>query len=128
MIPGNVGLIDCTRHGERMRLNIICSIVVASLITFGAPAWGQEPDKEINFAETKRAAEKGDVNAQNTLGAMYASGLNGVEPNILEAIRWWTKAAENGDMVAQYNLGTAYEQGRGVTQDYAMAFKWYTLA
>ena len=28
----------------------------------------------------------------------------------------------------QYNLGMVYEHGRGVTQDYAQAVKWYRLA
>ena len=29
---------------------------------------------------------------------------------------------------AQYNLGTCYEKGRGVTQDYNEAVKWYRKA
>ena len=36
--------------------------------------------------------------------------------------------AEQGLAVAQYNLGVTYWHGRGVTQDYAEAAKWYRLA
>ena len=31
-------------------------------------------------------------------------------------------------MIALYNLGFIYEKGRGVTQDYVQAHKWYNLS
>ena len=36
--------------------------------------------------------------------------------------------AEAGVADAQYNLGVMYATGRGVTQDYAEAVRWYRLA
>ena len=36
--------------------------------------------------------------------------------------------AEQGDARAQYNLGSMYYNGKGVTQDYKEAVKWYTKA
>ena len=36
--------------------------------------------------------------------------------------------AENGDADAQNKIGLCYEYGDGVAQDYAEAFKWYSLA
>ena len=36
--------------------------------------------------------------------------------------------AEDGNELAQFELGHMYENGRGVTQDYAEAMKWYRLA
>jgi TPR repeat protein len=57
--------------------------------------------------------EKGDVNAQYQLGAMYAMG-DGVGQNESKAVAWYTKAAENGHAEAQFNLGTMVLQGEGV--------------
>lgn len=37
-------------------------------------------------------------------------------------------AAEQGHVKAQYNLGNGYRRGKGVTQDYAEAQKWYRKA
>jgi TPR repeat protein len=36
--------------------------------------------------------------------------------------------AEQGHSTAQYNLGVMYSKGRGVTQDYLEAVKWYREA
>ena len=36
--------------------------------------------------------------------------------------------AEQGVADAQYNLGAMYRYGRGVSQNYETALKWYTLA
>ena len=46
----------------------------------------------------------------------------------MKALRTAIRAAEQGDADAQYNLGVMYYDGRGVTQDYAEAVKWYRLA
>ena len=36
--------------------------------------------------------------------------------------------ADKGESWAQYKLGVMYYDGQGVTQNYAQAVKWYTLA
>ena len=36
--------------------------------------------------------------------------------------------ADQGDADAQYNLGVCYEKGRGVTQSYDEAVKWFRKA
>ena len=38
------------------------------------------------------------------------------------------KKAEGGDAEAQTDLGACYYEGKGVTQDYKEAVKWYTKA
>ena len=43
-------------------------------------------------------------------------------------IKTLRKQAEAGDAKSQYSLGEAYYFGRGVTQDYAEAMKWYRMA
>jgi TPR repeat protein len=75
----------------------------------------------------RKAAEKGNTDAQTRLALMYAEG-RGVELNNLEAARWYRKAAEAGDVRAQYALALMYHLGQGVSQDYADAIHWYETA
>jgi TPR repeat protein len=75
----------------------------------------------------RRAADKGNADAQTILALMYAEG-RGVELNALEAARWYRKAAEAGNMQAQYALALMYHLGQGVTRDYADAIHWYEMA
>ncbi len=72
-------------------------------------------------------AEQGSVEAQASLGEMYAAG-EGVPPDAVEAIRWWRLAAEQGHAEAQVTLGHRYDTGEDVAQDAAEAAKWYRLA
>lgn len=51
----------------------------------------------------RRAAEQGDMNAQRSLGYMYAKG-EGVPQNDAEALIWLRKAAEQGDLYSQRAL------------------------
>lgn len=53
-----------------------------------------------------------------------------MSPQLLRAqsVEELTKAAEQGDASALYALGDCYFFGRGVSQDYAEAVRWYTLA
>ena len=43
----------------------------------------------------RKAAEQGDVEAQNNLGVMYAFG-KGVRKNLVIAKEWFGKACDNG--------------------------------
>ena len=45
--------------------------------------------------------------------------------DLATALREWRPLAEQGDAKAQYNLGVMYDNGKGVTQDYKEAVKWY---
>ena len=75
----------------------------------------------------RRAAEKGDANAQFGLAARYAWG-QGVPQDYAQAVFWSRKAAEQGHADAQYNLGSMYGRGQGVPQEYVEAHKWRNLA
>src|ERR1700738_1185032 len=78
-------------------------------------------------AELRRAAEAGDLLAENNLGAAYALG-RGVERSNEEAARWFALAAKSGYAPAESNLGYLYEKGLGVGQDYAAALGQYRAA
>jgi TPR repeat protein len=72
----------------------------------------------------RKAADQGDVYAQNNLGNLYDSG-KGVKQDYVEAVNWYRKAAEKGNPYGQYRLGWAYENAHGVKQDLAEALNWY---
>lgn len=67
------------------------------------------------------AAEQGDAQAQNNLGALYATG-QGVEKDFAEAVKWYPKAAEQDNPQGLANLASMYGEGRGVPEDAKAAF------
>ena len=75
----------------------------------------------------RRAAEQGDVDAQDDLGDVYYQG-KGVAQDYGEAVKWYRKAAERRNRKAQYSLGNAYYHGQGLPQDYVQAHMWMDLA
>ncbi|HEZ2231157.1 TPA: sel1 repeat family protein [Neisseria meningitidis] len=96
--------------------------LAAALIALGLnqAVWA---DDVSDFRENLQAAEQGDADAQNNLGAMYAEG-QGVRRDDAEAVRWFRKAADQGLAQAQFNLGAMYYKGHGVRQDRALAQEW----
>ncbi|WP_127201837.1 tetratricopeptide repeat protein [Neisseria meningitidis] len=96
--------------------------LAAALIALGLnqAVWA---DDVSDFRENLQAAEQGDADAQNNLGAMYAEG-QGVRRDDAEAVRWFRKAADQGLAQAQFNLGAMYYKGHGVRQDLVLAQEW----
>ncbi|EGC51694.1 tetratricopeptide repeat protein [Neisseria meningitidis] len=96
--------------------------LAAALIALGLnqAVWA---DDVSDFRENLQAAEQGDADAQNNLGAMYAE-RQGVRRDDAEAVRWFRKAADQGLAQAQFNLGAMYYKGHGVRQDRALAQEW----
>ena len=84
---------------------------------------------EVREVNAYRAAgERGDSDAQNKLGDVYAQGLLAVARNDAHAVRWWRKAAERGHADAQYNLALMLLSGRGAQRDEIMAVQWIRRA
>lgn len=83
--------------------------LAAALIALGLnqAVWA---DDVSDFRENLQAAEQGDADAQNNLGAMYAEG-QGVRQDDTEAVRWFRQAADQGLAQAQFNLGAMYYKG-----------------
>lgn len=73
------------------------------------------------------AAEKGDADAQNTVGEIFEQGI-GTEPNYEVAAMWYQRAADQGHKTALFNLGTLYEMGKGVPKDKVKAMNCYRKA
>jgi hypothetical protein len=93
---------------------------------YGGPVGLIDPASEA-ASRLRQAADRGDAEAQNTLGAMYDKGQE-VPRDYAEAARWYRKAADQGDAAAQSNLGVLYAFGQGVPQDYVQAHMWLNLA
>lgn len=79
------------------------------------------------FTSAARAAERGDADAQFSLGVMYHNG-QGVPQDYMQAVSWYRKAAEQGHADGQYILALMYSEGEGVPQDYKQAVSWYRKA
>lgn len=81
----------------------------------------------INLAAAQtwfeRAADKGHVDAQTTLGLMLFQ--NG---NQIAGLRWLKAAAEQGDARAMLIYGTALFNGDGVTQDPILGYAYVSRA
>ncbi len=75
-----------------------------------------------------RAANKGHMFAETNLGFFYDAGLGMDARDAALAFKWYEKAARQGDALAQANLASLYVRGDGVTQNYAEAYFWFTLA
>jgi len=80
------------------------------------------PYNPIEFA--LREAEKGDVDAQRIIGAMYLNG-DGIESDLTKGFEWTQKAAVQGDSSAQNNLGNYY---RNKQNESGKAIDWYQNA
>lgn len=118
---------DC----ERM-LGVFC---MAGLLAIAgcAPEGGDREARSAadipapNVSELRAKAESGNVEAQVTLGQLYAKG-EGVTNSYTEAAQWYQRAAEKGNAEAQAALGELYEAGQGVPKDIKMALDYYQRA
>ncbi len=72
-------------------------------------------------------AEKGDVQAQYSLGMMYSNG-NHVKKDYKEAAKWWRKSAEQGNASSQAFLALSYFRGEGVPKDPITGYAWMHIA
>lgn len=86
----------------------------------------EQGDYQQAFVLLEPLAEKGDAEAQTTLGNMYYLGL-GVSEDETEAAQWFEKAAQQGDLEAHVMLGTLYVLGVGVPQDDSAAAQHFLI-
>ena len=94
-------------------------------VTVEAPDVADVAVTELDVAQLRVLAERGEADAQSELGGRYEAGREGVERDYGEAVTWYRRAAEQGHAAAQAFLGFLYSRGRGVGQDDAEAVRWY---
>lgn len=91
--------------------------------------WKNEDEKTKRIVEwSSMAAEKGDPMAQCDWGYFHVTGYGGVPKDSSEAVKWYIKAAEQDYSTALYRLGRCYDKGRGVEQNYYLAYKCFRKA
>ncbi|MGI2031809.1 tetratricopeptide repeat protein [Rhizobium panacihumi] len=103
---------------------ILYLILLCQLFTF-SPAFAEMNEGDAAYAagDYSKAheiwlisAEKGDPDAQVSLGTFYAAGL-GVEQNFDEAAKWYRRAADQNSPAGLYFLGMMHFTGKGVKED-----------
>ena len=77
---------------------------------------------------TVQQAERGDLDAQVTLGNAYLFGEFEQELDYHKSAYWLKRAADQGDAASQYNLAIQYFRGFGIEKNLEQAFKYYKLA
>jgi uncharacterized protein len=96
-----------------------------------AYAAGKDVDQDYKQAAEwyRKAADKGDINGELHLAALYRDGGGKSFPrDIVQAAEWYRKAADQGDAGAQGTLGVLYSVGQGVPRSDVEAYFWLDLA
>ena len=102
-------------------------------LVFLALSWAQQSPAQESLTDRQRfdalraGADKGEVEAQLRLAAVYANG-EGVAKDPKKAVALYRKAAEQGSARGQCLLGLAYVDGVGVKKDLAEGVRWLRKA
>lgn len=111
-----------------MNLIRISQVLLVLWVGLVSQAAGQSLQVERRqFDAIKAQAEKGDAQAQLSLGTLYATGT-GVSRDLAKAAKWHRKAAEQGLTQAQLRLAYEYANGIGLKPDPIEAAKWFHRA
>ena len=119
-----------------MRSQFIRTWAVLALLALTSGAWAQptEATKSQSIDALRAQADKGDAQAQTTLGLYYRFGIF-VTKDCVQALFWFRKAAEQGWPGAQWALGVQYQGGSPagpieacVPQDLTQAAAWFRKA
>ncbi len=97
-----------------------------AMITLGVlyrDGLGVPQDASKALREFEAASTAGDMKGPRYVGLFYEAAGDAAK-----AFAAYQLGADRGDITSQYLLGKAYELGTGVTQDYALAAKWYATS
>jgi TPR repeat protein len=93
----------------------------AALPSLTAEIASLSPAQKLVFLTNK--ANKGNAEAQNALGSMYAEGKD-IPRDYAKGVEWNLKAAAQNNTDAQLFLFMSYKAGHGVPRDDAKAQSW----
>lgn len=122
--------------GKAMRLRFISTWAALTLLVVVSGTWAQTTDEARgqSIAALREHADKGDAQAQTTLGTYYQFGIF-VPKDCVQALFWFRKAAEQGWPGAQMALGIQYQGGSSagpieacVSQDLTQGAAWFRKA
>ncbi|MDA0240747.1 MAG: tetratricopeptide repeat protein [Proteobacteria bacterium] len=118
---------------------LILALIVGWVMTPQARAEGQEFENSVAMFNKgkiqdalkiwKKLAEVRHPDAMYRIGYLSHLGYGRFYPQSYEeAAVWYQKAADQGHALSQNSLALLYETGRGVGQDYVLAYMWFSLA
>ncbi len=105
---------------------MFCTLVLFTL-PFMAFAYKGDYVWEEKYKEALPLAISGNADAQYDLAEMLERG-RGVNKDLAEAFKWYSKSAEQGNTKAAFRTGLAYLKGYGVEKNTESALKWLQLA
>jgi TPR repeat protein len=124
---GNMRARRAPRYRSRPATVAACTnigAIMATIVVAGTTVAGQIEDCAAAMRTLQPQADKGNAEAQFTLGLRYANGLC-VPKDYGAAVKWYRLAAGQGHAQRRYNLASGYENGgQGVPQDYTAALRW----
>ena len=83
---------------------------------------------DVEFSVFSQWGDDGIINwLTNNLPKIPKNFLEIGTQDYKEVLKWCRLAAEQGFAVAQSNLGEMYANGKGVTQDYIIAYMWFDI-
>ncbi|MGK5035176.1 tetratricopeptide repeat protein [Janthinobacterium sp. LB3P118] len=92
-----------------------------------ADAPARDPANIAAFAQTRRAAEAGDVVAQLDLARKLQLGV-GAPQSTAQSMAWLRKGVAQGDVLAQTILALEFIDGDSSAEEQALAIKWLEAA
>jgi len=108
-----------------MKRLIILLFSILVVLTGRTVAEAQKPLPTLT--ELKKLAEKGDSQAELTLGMRYRDG-SGIPRDYNEALKWYRRCADKGNAAGMDNVGFMYLKGWGVPVDFNIAAAYFKAA
>ena len=101
----------------------------------GADAHDKQHDLQMAISWFEKAANQGDTEAMDYLGAIYSGAEGQVNQTVsdalvdpMKALSWYGKAAGLGDANAMAAIAGIYQEGRLIPQNQVEAVTWYEMA
>lgn len=98
------------------------------LATSTTAAFAAENLKTLDFDTLHQHAVQGEPDYARELANRFEEGLNGLDKNKEEALRFYTIAATSGEPADLRKMGHIYNLGELTKRDHAKAIKWYSKA
>lgn len=101
----------------------------------GAEARDRQHDLQMAISWFQQAANHGDTEAMDNLGAIFAGGesqtnqtVSDAQVDSMRALYWYGKSASLGDANAMGAIASIYQEGRLTGQSESEAIAWYEMA
>ncbi len=116
----------CYSYQPARGTDLLLILAVSAILV--SPGFSQSPpsatpQRPLRERLLERAL-KGEADAQFDLAKGYEGGRFGLTQDYVQASHWYQEAANQGEPFAEASLGLFYGAGKGVKQDYVLAYAW----